>query len=206
MPEVISEKRDNNMVTPSFGSSTQEAFDRPLLAYRMRECKKSLTEIGQQLGVSATRAGQLVAKGKRLSTINVWWDNRLPWMIGVQLNEMGISSKQALAVALESKRFYFTPRGKEKTKGGLGKLALTLVCQWIGVDPSKLVIDPIGPREFSAALRAGKNFNDAIVEHLTGNAGVQLKLAVRIIKGVAALDTKDQKALLEWAASEPNEF
>jgi hypothetical protein len=93
-------------------------------------------------------------------------DDQLPWILGRRLNDLGITSREALAKALESRQLCFTPREKIKTRGGLGKLGLTLVCQWMGVDPGELVIDPISPREFVLAPQQGKGYREAVLEHL----------------------------------------
>jgi hypothetical protein len=190
------------MTAPNFGTSTQEGFHRARSAYEMSKRGLTRKEIGDLLGVSRSRAGQLVKKGGRLSKINVWWDDELPWALGEKLNKLGITSKQALAEAFESRQLCFTPREDPVTRGGLGKHALTLVCQWMGVDPDQLTDDPISAREFAIAVQSGKSFHDAVLDHLAGGGGAKMAVVMRVLKGVAALNAKEQSRLLEWAKNE----
>lgn len=71
----------------------KQSNDRAMKVYQLKQEGKTLEEIGLQIGVSASRAGQIYSKGKWLAAQIGKWDEGLAYSLKWHLSEKGYKNR-----------------------------------------------------------------------------------------------------------------
>lgn len=96
--------------------------ERQLLALQMRRSGKKLHEIGLALGISTTRARQLIARAEFIESQAVWAEG-LPSRYVTALVARGLTSRAAVEAAIADGSLARLP--------GIGKECYATVLEWL---------------------------------------------------------------------------
>jgi hypothetical protein len=114
-----------------------KAYDRAVVAARLREAGRTYIEIGVEFGVSPGRAAQIVKCGmvnlKRQSESDLWC-SEIPTAISLCLRNEGFRTKESVANAIKNGRIALSGKSQESTTvSGLGPKRLKILCSLLGI-------------------------------------------------------------------------